>query len=160
MLVDASGGIIAGHGRLLAAKKLGMSEVPCVELGHLSEAQKKAYIIADNKLALSAGWDEDLLALEMIELKDSDIDLLSIGLDFDVPDFDGDEDFEPVVPSGDKPLIKKMTLKLSDVQFEQMSEIVKREKENGFDPMEINENSNGNALYFICKQFSEGQDVS
>ena len=58
ILVDGENGIIAGHGRLLAARKLGMAEVPVIELAGLSEAQKRAYVIADNKLALNAGWDD------------------------------------------------------------------------------------------------------
>ena len=58
ILVDSNAGIIAGHGRLLAARKLGLAEVPVVVLDHLSETQRRAYIIADNKLALNAGWDE------------------------------------------------------------------------------------------------------
>src|SRR5579864_4280202 len=61
ILVDGECGIIAGHGRVLAARKLGMSEVPTIELGHLSPAQKRAYILADNRLALNAGWDDDML---------------------------------------------------------------------------------------------------
>src|SRR5580700_5853080 len=60
LLVDTKAGIIAGHGRLLAARKLGLKEVPVIVLDHLSEAQKRAYIIADNKLAENAGWDEEL----------------------------------------------------------------------------------------------------
>lgn len=65
ILIDGENGIIAGHGRVLAARKLGMDEVPCIELAHLTKAQKSAYIIADNKLALNAGWDEELLKLEL-----------------------------------------------------------------------------------------------
>ena len=61
ILVDTAAGIIGGHGRLLAARRLGLTEVPVIVLDHLSEAQKRAYIIADNQLALNAGWDEDLL---------------------------------------------------------------------------------------------------
>ena len=61
ILVDGDNGIIAGHGRLLAARKLGMATVPVIELAGLSEAQKRAYVIADNKLALNAGWDDELL---------------------------------------------------------------------------------------------------
>jgi hypothetical protein len=68
ILVDGDNGIIAGHGRLMAARKLGMVEIPVIELAHLSEPQRKALIIADNKLALNAEWDEKLLALEMQEL--------------------------------------------------------------------------------------------
>jgi ParB-like chromosome segregation protein Spo0J len=71
VLIDADNGIIAGHGRIMAAQKLGLAEVPCIRLDHLTETQRKAYIIADNKLALNSGWDEDMLALELGELKDS-----------------------------------------------------------------------------------------
>jgi hypothetical protein len=69
VLVDGDGGIIAGHGRVLAARQLGMQAVPCIRLGHLTPTQRKALIIADNKLALNAGWDEDRLKLEMEELQ-------------------------------------------------------------------------------------------
>ena len=62
VLVDEQGGILAGHGRLLAARKLGLAEVPVIRFEHLSEAQKRAYLIADNQLALQAGWSEELLA--------------------------------------------------------------------------------------------------
>ena len=75
VLIDGENGIIAGHGRLMAAKKLGLEEVPTIELSHLSEAQRKAYILADNKLALNSGWDNDLLAIEFAELKLLDFDL-------------------------------------------------------------------------------------
>lgn len=79
ILVDGANGIIAGHGRVLAAKQLGFTEVPVVELSHLTETQKRAYIIADNKLALNAGWDEELLRLELCDLQDSDFDVLLLG---------------------------------------------------------------------------------
>jgi hypothetical protein len=75
ILVDGTNGIIAGHGRLLAARKLGYTEVPTIELADLTETQKKAYIIADNKLALNAGWDEQMLAIELGELADLNFDL-------------------------------------------------------------------------------------
>ena len=83
VLIDEDGGIIAGHGRTLAARKLGLGEVPCLRLAHLTEAQKKAYIIADNKLALNAGWDDEMLKVEISELKDLDFDLSLIGFDAD-----------------------------------------------------------------------------
>lgn len=67
ILIDGSGVLIAGHGRLLAAQKLRMQQVPTVSLAHLSESQRKAYILADNRIALNAGWDEDLLKLEIAE---------------------------------------------------------------------------------------------
>lgn len=84
ILIDGEGGIIAGHGRLMAAKKLGLDEVPCIRLGHLTEAQRKAYVIADNQLALNSGWDLDVLKVEMERLEelDFDIDLLGFGDDF------------------------------------------------------------------------------
>lgn len=81
ILIDEQGGIIAGHGRLMAANKLKMQEVPCIVLDGLTEAQKKAYIIADNKLALNAGWDEELLKLELENLKELDFDIDLIGFD-------------------------------------------------------------------------------
>lgn len=79
ILVDGEGGVIAGHGRLLAARQLGMDEVPCIPLGHLSETQRKALVIADNKLALNAGWDDAMLALEITELAGEDFDLALMG---------------------------------------------------------------------------------
>ena len=75
VLVDGQNGVIAGHGRLLAARKLGMAEVPCIELAHLNDHQRKAYILADNRMALDAGWDADLLTLELAELQDAGFDL-------------------------------------------------------------------------------------
>lgn len=81
ILVDESNGVIAGHGRLLAAKKLGMNEVPCVLLAGLSDAQKRAYVIADNQLALNAGWNLDMLKLEIDDLKDLDFDIDLLGFD-------------------------------------------------------------------------------
>jgi len=79
VLVDGENGIIAGHGRILAARKLGMDEVPCIELSGLSDTQRRAYIIADNKLALNAGWDDELLAIEFAELADAGFDNLLTG---------------------------------------------------------------------------------
>ena len=83
ILIDDDGGIIAGHGRLMAAKKLGLDEVPCIRLGHLSEAQRKAYVIADNQLALNSGWDLDTLKLEMDRLGELDFDIELLGFDDD-----------------------------------------------------------------------------
>jgi DNA modification methylase len=81
VLVDKDYNIIAGHGRVLAAKAEGLTEIPCVFVEHLTEAQKKAYILADNRLALNAGWDEELLALEFADLKDMGFDLGLTGFD-------------------------------------------------------------------------------
>ena len=80
VIVDGENGIIAGHGRVLAAKKLGMTEVPAVEASHLTDAQRRAYIIADNKLALNAGWDDEMLRVEFDELA-------AVGFDLDLTGF-------------------------------------------------------------------------
>jgi len=81
VLVDESGGIIAGHGRILAARKLGLADVPCIRLSHLSPTQRRAYVIADNRLALNAGWDDAMLALEMRDLMDEGYDVGLTGFD-------------------------------------------------------------------------------
>jgi len=81
ILVDGENGVIAGHGRLLAARKLGMGVVPVIELAHLTPSQRRAYVIADNKLALNAGWDSDLLRLELGALQEADFDLDLVGFD-------------------------------------------------------------------------------
>lgn len=83
VLVDKDGTIVAGHGRVMAARKLGMASVPCLRLGHLTESQVRAYVIADNKLALNAGWDEEMLKSEIAAIKDDgfDIDLLGFSDD-------------------------------------------------------------------------------
>ena len=81
IIIDKDYGVIAGHGRLLAAKEEGMTEVPCVFADHLTEAQKKAYIIADNRMALDAGWDEELLRVEIEALQADAFDLALTGFD-------------------------------------------------------------------------------
>jgi len=87
LLIDDQGSLIAGHGRLLAARQLGLTEVPAITLAHLSEAQKRALVIADNKLALNAGWDEDQLRIELVDLKTADFDLSTLGFeDFELAD--------------------------------------------------------------------------
>ena len=83
ILVDGERGVIAGHGRLLAARKLGMTEVPVIQLAHLTPAQRRAYVLADNKLAMNAGWDKDLLRVELGELRDEGFDLSLAGFDLD-----------------------------------------------------------------------------
>jgi DNA modification methylase len=80
VLVDGASGIIAGHGRVLAARKLGLERVPVIELAHMSEAQRRGYVLADNQLALNAGWDEALLRLELADLSELGFDLGLIGV--------------------------------------------------------------------------------
>ena len=81
VLIDEEGGIIAGHGRVLAAHLLGLDEVPCIVLAHLSPAQRRAYVLADNKLALNAGWDLEMLSLEIGEIGEAGFDLNLTGFD-------------------------------------------------------------------------------
>ena len=113
ILLDGENGIIAGHGRVMAAQKLGESKVPTIELAHMTDIQKQAYIIADNKLALNAGWDEQILALEFDDLKDAGYDLGLTGFSLDeidaltpeeLPDGLTDEDAVPEIP--DEPITK------------------------------------------------------
>jgi len=87
VLVDKDNGIIAGHGRVLAAQKLGLATVPCIRLGHLTDAQRRAYILADNRLSETdgSGWDLEMLKLELADLGELDVDLEGIG--FDESDF-------------------------------------------------------------------------
>ena len=113
ILIDADNQIIAGHGRLMGANRLQMKEVPCIRLSHLTESQKRAYVIADNKLALNAGWDDELLALEIKDLQELDFDVSLLGFSDDelngildklVEEVDGltDEDDVPETPAEPK----------------------------------------------------------
>lgn len=81
VLIDEDGGIIAGHGRVLAARKLSLDEVPTIALEGLTKTQRKAYVIADNKLALNAGWDEELLSLELADLNEQEFRMELLGFD-------------------------------------------------------------------------------
>ena len=93
ILIDETGGIIAGHGRVLAARKLKIEDVPCIIASGWSEAQKRAYILADNQLAINAGWDSEMLALELHDIADMgfDMDLIGFGnLDELLGPLDGD----------------------------------------------------------------------
>lgn len=112
VLIDEDNGIIAGHGRVMAAQKLGLQAVPCIRLAHLSEIQRKAYVIADNRLALNAGWDDSMLTLELQELDGVDFDLSLLGFEADelnallnpIKETEGltDEDAVPEVPEEPK----------------------------------------------------------
>jgi ParB-like chromosome segregation protein Spo0J len=81
IIVDGANGIIAGHGRVLAAQKLGMETLPCIEADHLTDAQRRAYIIADNRMALDAGWDDELLKVEISDLQEQGFDLSLTGFE-------------------------------------------------------------------------------
>jgi len=94
IIVDGQNGIIAGHGRVMAAQKLGLTDLPVIEASHLTEAQRRAYVIADNRLALDAGWDNELLKVELQDLDAQGFDLSLTGFElgeltslFDEPNF-------------------------------------------------------------------------
>ena len=119
ILLDGENGIIAGHGRVLAAQKLSESKVPTIELAHMTDTQKKAYIIADNQLALNAGWDKEILGLEIEELKEEGFNIDLIGFDskflvdiYDESSYDEDDkytqktDIPLYEPSDIKPSLK------------------------------------------------------
>jgi len=112
VLIDEDNGIIAGHGRVMAAQKLGLQAVPCIRLAHLSDTQRKAYVIADNRLALNAGWDDQMLTVELQELDSESFDLSLLGFGADelnallnpIKETEGltDEDEVPEVPEEPK----------------------------------------------------------
>jgi DNA modification methylase len=129
LLVDGENGVIAGHGRLSAARKLGYEEVPCIELSGLTERQKQAYILADNRLAQNAGWDTEVLASELSDLQSADFDLELLGFGEDelnallaesTPEGDTDEDEapepedNPVTEQGDTWLLGKHRVRCGD----------------------------------------------
>lgn len=117
LLIDEKDNIIAGHGRLLASKKLKMEQVPCIVLSGLTEAQKKAYIIADNKMALNAGWNEELLKIELENLKELDFDLELTGFNVDELDdiFKVEEEQEIVEDDFDIEPPEEPKAKLGDI---------------------------------------------
>ena len=152
MGVDKEGNLVFGHGRFESMKQLGYEEFPVFRIEHLSKQQVKMLRLADNKVAES-GWTDDILDFELLELSDI----------FNIQDFgfgfDEDEDFEIDLPSGDRDPIQNMTFTLSDEQKELVDEAIKLAKEYPLqDPAGINENSNGNALYYICEVFKNGLD--
>ena len=93
ILVDADSNVIAGHGRLMAAELMGLTTVPTIELKHLTTEQKRAYVIADNQLALNSTWDDDVLQAELEALGDAGYDLSLLGWGDDIPTFTEDPDY-------------------------------------------------------------------
>lgn len=132
VLIDEKGMIIAGHGRVEAGKKLDIKEVPCIVLSNLTEAQKKAYIIADNKMALNAGWDEDLLKLELDNLKELDFDLELTGFSADELDALFKQDEEENETLQDNPYTIKTDIPQYQIKGEEplLEELIDEEKTN------------------------------
>jgi ParB-like chromosome segregation protein Spo0J len=153
VLVDEDGGIIAGHGRIMAARKLGLVDVPVMVAKGWSEAQKRAYVLADNQLAVNAGWNAELLSTELKGLGELGFDLGLLGFaDLDALAVSPLDDL-PELPSGDKSPFRQMTFTLHDDQAEQVSAALAAAKNMGAFVDGQNENSNGNALARICETF-------
>lgn len=158
VLVDGENGIIAGHGRVLAAQLLSMATVPTIALRHLSETQRRAYVLADNKLALNAGWDAQMLALEFGELEGLGFDLALTGFDeTELVKLVGMGDVGtvdmPDLPSGERQPFQQMTFTLGDAQAVQVRSAMDVAAAMGAFVDTGNENSNGNALARICETF-------
>lgn len=154
ILIDHDGGIIAGHGRLQAAQLLSLDEVPTITLEGLTEAQRKAYVIADNQLAMNAGWDFEALRIEVDRLSELDFDIDLFGFDDDFLNdllFDSDsESIFPDIASGEKEPYQKKTFTLHDEQVAIIDDAVMLARTNPLSDSSLNDNSNGNAIAFIC----------
>ncbi len=151
--IDKDNIVIEGHGRLIALKELGYKEVPVIRLDHMTEPEKRAYIIAHNKLTMNTDFDVNILYSEIEEIK-NDIDIKLTGFDdINVDDFD--TDFE--LPSGEKEPFQQMTFMLADEQAELIKDALKLVKGDDESEYETfgNQNSNGNALYKVVKQWAE-----
>ena len=159
ILIDEQSGIIAGHGRVMAAKKLGLDEVPCIILDGLTEAQKKAYVIADNQIALNSNWDLDTLRLEVETLQELNFDLDLLGFTADVLDKLLDIEAElPDLPDGDRDPFQQKTFTLHDDQAAIIDDAITLARTNPLSDTGLNENSNGNALNLICEQWLGSQN--
>jgi hypothetical protein len=156
VLIDKDNGIIAGHGRVMAAQQLGLADVPCIRLGHLTDTQRRAYILADNKLAeIGGGWDEEMLGLELADLRDTNFDLELMGFsEEELGAFAVEESAMPELSSEDKQPFQQMTFTVHDEQAEEVSAAIAKAKGMGHGESGVNENSNGNALAFVCQSFN------
>ncbi|MBQ7792913.1 MAG: ParB N-terminal domain-containing protein [Clostridia bacterium] len=146
--------IVEGHGRLLAAKKLGMKEVPCIRLDHMTDEQRRKYAILHNKTAELSTFDFDNLAFELAELDLSDFDF-DFGIENEGEVYSPDEfgdDF--TLPDGDKPEICQMTFTLHQRQKELIEYAISVVKDDAKETFG-NTNGNGNALYEVVKQWAE-----
>ncbi len=159
IIIDGENSIIAGHGRVMAANKLNIKELPCVDASHLSDTQKQAYVIADNQLALNAGWDLDMLRFEVSELSDSEFNLDLLGFADDVIGklLDIDADL-PELPDGDRDPFQQKTFTLHDEQANLIDDAIAKAKKDPRIETGLNENSNGNAIAWICEQWLKGRE--
>lgn len=154
VLVDTENVLIAGHGRVMAAQRLKLETIPAITVSGLTDSQRRALILADNRLALSAGWDEEMLRLELSDLATDDYDVEIIGftpgeLADLMPDVDAAA-LPDLATDEDNPY-QQMTFTLSTLQTETVKAAIGMAKEQGEFVDTDNENSNGNALARICE---------
>ena len=155
ILVDEKDMVIAGHGRLFAAKLLKLDTVPTMTATGWSEEQKKAYVIADNRLSV-ADWDDELLRIEIENLKDMNfnLDFLGFGEELDTILFDNDSEIEmPDLADGDGSPFQQKTFTFHNEQVDIVDEAIRKAKKNPLVNTGLNENSNGNALTLICEDW-------
>jgi len=131
ILIDEGGSVIAGHGRLVAAELLNLDEVPTITLEGLTEAQRKAYVIADNKLALNSGWDDELLKIEIETLKNLEFDVSILGWDI-LPEFDGaldysilEDDHEDALDEMQSGVKKAIQIEFDAEHYDEAAQLVK-----------------------------------
>lgn len=143
--------IVEGHGRLIACKELGMTEIPIIRLDHLTDEERKAYALAHNKLTMNSDFDFNMLDAELAEL---DIDMEQFGFDsLELDENDFGTEFN--LKDGDREPIQTMSITLSDDQAETINEAISKMKQTDtFKNYEgINQNSNGNALYLVVLEW-------
>lgn len=154
ILIDEHNGIIAGHGRLAAAQKLDLKLVPTITLAGLSEAQRKAYVIADNKLTENGGWDVDALRVEIERLSELDFDIELTGMDAnsikEILDIEVDL---PELFTGDKEPFQQKTFTLHDEQASIVEDAINLARTDPSSDQGLNENANGNAISYVCEQW-------
>lgn len=158
ILLDGNNGIIAGHGRLRAALALKLPEVPCIDLTGLSEEARRAYVIADNQLALAAGWDDGLLRSELTDIALSGFDMALVGFPLgELRSLMGDASIGamPDLPDGDHSGFQQMTFMLTSEQAETVKRAIdsSHSMREAVDAEPENPNRNGNALALICELF-------
>jgi len=154
VIVDEENGIIAGHGRVMAAELLKRKKVPCVRVTGWTEAQKKAYVIADNQLPLNAEWDLDTLRLEVSSLGELGFELDLLGFSDDVLKqlTDIEADF-PELPDGGKDPFQQKTFTVHDNQASVIEAALEKANKDPMLDSSLNENKNGNAISHICAEW-------
>ena len=137
VLIDDMGNVVCGHGRIAAAKKIGLETVPTITLSHLTPDQRKAYIIADNQLALNSSWDDDILKHELEALMENGFDLSVLGWGDDVPTFADDpdygslEDFDDPTSELANDVMKAIQIEFRPEDYEEAKEIVAEARKKG-----------------------------